>query len=482
MHTTVKDADASARWRFYRTVWRWHFYAGLLVLPLLAWLALTGAGFVYHRALDRAVHHHLLVVAPVAAGRGLPPRQLAAAAQAVLPGPVFRYTTPEAADASAQVGIVDAAGKRQVVYLDPATAQVLGVLPDRGTLGWTLRRLHSLDLVGPWAGALVEVAAGWAILLVLTGVFLWWPRGAHGGVLRVRGGPRQRVFWRDLHAVVGVVAGAAVLFLAMSGMPWTWLWGAQVNKWVNGHDFGYPAGVRVQVPMSQQRLARQVDLPWSLKQARVPQSAAPGDAMAGMHKPSDMAGMDGMPDMPGMSHGAAHAHADALAGQAGAIGLDAAVAAFDRRGIAAGYSIDLPSGPRGVYSATLYNGVLRQQRVIHLDQYSGQVLLDMDYADYGPVAKALEWVINVHLGDEFGALNRLVLVLACAVVLLLCVSAAVMWWKRRPAGGLGVPPLPPDPRTLRVVVALLAMGGLLFPLVGVSMLLIWGFDRWFVRD
>ena len=28
--------------RFHRAVWRWHFYAGLLVLPLLIWLALTG--------------------------------------------------------------------------------------------------------------------------------------------------------------------------------------------------------------------------------------------------------------------------------------------------------------------------------------------------------------------------------------------------------------------------------------------------------
>jgi len=27
----------------YRAVWRWHFYAGLLILPVLAWMAATGA-------------------------------------------------------------------------------------------------------------------------------------------------------------------------------------------------------------------------------------------------------------------------------------------------------------------------------------------------------------------------------------------------------------------------------------------------------
>jgi len=26
----------------YRTIWRWHFYAGLIVLPFLLWLAITG--------------------------------------------------------------------------------------------------------------------------------------------------------------------------------------------------------------------------------------------------------------------------------------------------------------------------------------------------------------------------------------------------------------------------------------------------------
>ncbi len=27
----------------YRTIWRWHFYAGLLVIPLVLVLSLTGA-------------------------------------------------------------------------------------------------------------------------------------------------------------------------------------------------------------------------------------------------------------------------------------------------------------------------------------------------------------------------------------------------------------------------------------------------------
>ena len=36
----------------YRAVWRWHFYAGLLVLPFLIWLAVTGAAFLFQKEID----------------------------------------------------------------------------------------------------------------------------------------------------------------------------------------------------------------------------------------------------------------------------------------------------------------------------------------------------------------------------------------------------------------------------------------------
>lgn len=467
MGALLEHSAKTPRWGFYRAVWRWHFYAGLLVLPFLAWLALTGAAFVYQQQIDRGFHHALKVVQPAQAR--LPAQPLVEAALRTQPGQVFRYATPAGIDGSVEIGVVTRHGDRQVVYVDPYRGRVLGQLPEHGTLAWTIRRLHSLELLGPFANALIEVAAGWAILLVLTGVYLWWPRGRRGGVLSVRGRPRQRLFWRDLHAVTGAGVGAVLLFLALTGMPWSWLWGAQVNRWVNGHDFGYPAGLRVQVPMSTQTLAASTLPAWSLRQAQLPRSTAPPP----QHKHAVEAAHVG--------HGAAAAVED-YAANPGAIGLDAALARFDARGIVAGYSVSLPSGVQGVYTASVFPADLGQQRVIHLDQYSGQVLLDMRYADYGPLAKALEWGINVHLGQQYGALNQWLLLLACAAIVLLCVSAVVMWWKRRPRGGLGVPPDPVDPRTLRGVVSLLAIGGVVFPLVGISLLLMWALDRyWLAR-
>ena len=39
---TAPQPDAAANSRLYRAVWRWHFYAGLYVIPFLLMLAVTG--------------------------------------------------------------------------------------------------------------------------------------------------------------------------------------------------------------------------------------------------------------------------------------------------------------------------------------------------------------------------------------------------------------------------------------------------------
>lgn len=98
----VAEARQGSRWRFYRAVWRWHFYAGLLVLPFIIWLAVTGAAFLYQGAIDRSVHHDLKVV-PVGDTR-MPAQQLVAAAQQRYGGSLFVYITPKRADASAEIG------------------------------------------------------------------------------------------------------------------------------------------------------------------------------------------------------------------------------------------------------------------------------------------------------------------------------------------------------------------------------------------
>jgi uncharacterized iron-regulated membrane protein len=82
-------------------------------------------------------------------------------------------------------------------------------------------------LMGDRGSNLVETAACWTIVLLLTGLFLWWPRNRRGmaGILYPRLRSGQRVFWRDLHAVTGMWITGLALFLLLTGLPWAKFWG-----------------------------------------------------------------------------------------------------------------------------------------------------------------------------------------------------------------------------------------------------------------
>ncbi len=449
--TSFEDArqSAASSINLYRAVWRWHFYAGLFVLPFMISLAVTGALYLFRDEIDAIIHSDLKRIEAVQNAPKAAPSAIIDAALAAVPGTVLKYTTPTDPGASTEITIKASDGKR-AVYVNTYSGKVLGSLPDRGTVMWTIRYLHSLKYFGTYTRYLIEIAAGWSILLVATGIYLWWPRNQTGGVVTVRGTPKKRVFWRDTHAVAGAFVGLFIVFLAVTGMPWSGVWGAKVNEWANGNNFGYPAGVRVDVPMSGTHLDDVAKTTWSLEQAQVPMSSAGHDHGQHFETPAPVATGADITNAP--------------------IGIDNAISRFDALGLHAGYTVAMPTTPTGVYSGSVYPDDLAKQRVVHLDQYTGKPLIDMSYADYGPLGKGLEWGINVHMGQQFGLANQIILALACLGIVLLAVSGGVMWWKRRPKGSFGVPPLPQDKRVLRGLIALLAIGGIIFPLVGISLL------------
>lgn len=428
----------------YRAVWRWHFYAGLLVLPFMVTLAVTGALYLFRDEIDNLIHADLMQVEVREGVAPASPEAMVAAALREYPGKALSFTDPLTTRSAAQVKIGAQNGETLSVFVDPYDAKVLGSMPYRGSVMWTIRYLHSLKYFGTYARYLIEIAAGWAILLVGTGIYLWWPRTQTGGVMTVRGTPSRRVFWRDTHAVSGTFVGSFIVFLALTGMPWSGVWGAKVNEWANGSNFGYPSGVFVDVPVSEQRLNDLTKTSWSLEQAQVPES-------------------------PVRSEGSSK------------IGLDEAVSVFERLNLHPGYVVDIPSTPEGVYTGSVFPDELAMQRVTHIDQYSGEVLIDTSFKDYGPVGRWLEWGINVHMGQEFGLVNQLVLTVVCLAIVLLAVSAGTMWWKRRPKGSLGVPPLPSDRRVFRGLLVLLVFGGIVFPLVGLSLIVMLLLDQLLMR-
>jgi uncharacterized iron-regulated membrane protein len=83
----------------------------------------------------------------------------------------------------------------------------------------------------------------------------------------------------------------------------------------------------------------------------------------------------------------------------------------------------------------------------------------------------------LHEGKMFGVVNQIIVLLICLMILLSAVSGVVIWWKRRPQGGLGVPPLRHDlPKWKTAMVIMLGLA-IVFPLVGASLIVVWALDR-----
>lgn len=435
---------------FYNLAWRWHFYAGLLVIPFLILLSLTGMVYLFKPQLDQLMYADLLQV-PVAEQRLSADQQLAVVKQAYPQANVQQYLPPLQADRSAQF-VVDNAGQALNLFVDPYRGTLLGSQDAQNNLQAIARALHGELMIGTFGDRLIELAAGWGIVLLVSGLYLWWPRGSGGaGVLWPRLGSRGRLFWRDLHAVTGFWGSLLLLFMLLTGMTWTGYWGAQfAGAWNH-----FPAAMWDAVPTSDQQ-ARSLNsstrqtVAWAVETTPLPLS----DPHAAHKGNASSQGASAAPQ----------------------IGLQQVVDTASARGVQPGYSITLPKGAEGVYSIALFADDPRHDATLHLDQYSGKVLADVRWQDYGLVAKTVETGVVLHEGKLFGLPNQLLMLAVCLLVLLSASSGLVMWWQRRPQGRVGVPPLRHDlPRWKTAIVVMLLLGAA-FPLVGASLLLIWVLD------
>ena len=436
---------------FYNLAWRWHFYAGLFVAPFMILLALTGIIYLFKPQLDPLLYADLLEVRP--GHHTLTADTQREQVAAAYPGAQLKqYLPPIAGDRSAQFVILDQ-GRELNVFVDPYRGVLLGAQDAQNNLQAIARALHGELMIGTLGDRLIELAAGWGVMLVISGLYLWWPRArSRAGVLWPRLGSRGRLFWRDLHAVTGFWGAALLLLMLLSGMTWTGFWGKQYAELWNR----FPAAMWNDMPTSDTQAAslntatRQT-VPWALENTPLPLSGAhaehqhPGAAPSGPAAPE--------------------------------ISLQQVVDIATARGVEAGYSITPPTTAEGVYTIAVFADDPRNDATLHIDQYSGRVLADVRWEQYGTVARATEVGVMLHEGKMFGPLNQFIILLVCLMILLGSVSGLVIWWKRRPAGGLGVPPLRHDLPKWKTAMAIMLALAVIFPLVGASLIVVWLLDR-----
>jgi uncharacterized iron-regulated membrane protein len=437
--------------RYYFIAWRWHFYAGLYVIPFLIMLAVTGLIMLWISALSDLNGERARVAV---AGDPLPVSQLQAAAEAAVPGGAAgQYIAPRDADRVA-VFRVDAGEDATTVLVNPYTAEVTATFP--WGAGWYdfATEIHGTLLIGDTGDWLIEAAASLGILMVATGLYLHWPRKGDGNPFVPNVAARGRALWKSLHGVVGFWMSIVLLVFLISGLSWAGIWGSKVvQAWST-----FPAEKWDAVPLSDATHAAMnhgpaKEVPWGLEKTPMPASGS----------------------LEGTAAVTAPVTVDGIAGFAESLG-------FPGR-----FQIAYPADESGVWTVShdsMSNDGMdpSADRTIHIDRFTGNVLADVAYAEYAPYAKLMAWGIAFHEGD-LGVWNIALNTLFCLAMVFLPVSGVVMWWKRRPAGAMRIA-APPRPRDLpfwktAAVVALLI--ALAFPMAGVAIAIVIALDLLVIR-
>jgi uncharacterized iron-regulated membrane protein len=388
---SLSDVRVAAR---HRLLWRWHFYAGLFVMPLLLVLAITGTLYCFQPQIEPLLYHDRMIVDARAEPR-LSQQVLLAKASAAEPRDAVPSTAVITTDPRRSVEFVFRlqSGSSESVYLNPYTGEVLGRLSVENRLMKQIRNLHRGLMLGKTGEILMELAGCWTLVMIGTGIALWWPKARQKGGRFV---PRLsssngRAWWRELHAVGGAWLALGALFFVLSGLPWSSTWGKQFKALATSAQLGYPQGAWGRAHVHSAKPAMDTADP----------------SMAGM-KMDDLP----LPQTP-WAVGATrvpHSTADA---KDPTIPLDKVVALAAQAGVRDGYDIALPTTAEGVYTVSYFPADPQAERTLHIDRYSGQILSDIAYRDYGRVAQWISYGTSLHMGRYFGVANQILASLIC---------------------------------------------------------------------
>ncbi|SON52602.1 PepSY-associated TM helix domain-containing protein [Vibrio tapetis] len=433
----------------YFLTWRWHFYAGLFVIPFMLMLSLTGLVMLFDQEIEELRYGDVIQIHAQEKQQPLTvSAQLEAVKQAFSSHTVTQFIPAQSADVANRFSIKNSEGVTLFVTVDQYSGEVLGTI-DRSDSWYRLANdIHGTLLIGDWGDHLVEVAASLSILLLVTGIYLWLPldNARRTGFLKLRTHAGLRILMRDLHANLGGILSLVLLFFILSGLAWAGVWGGKfVQPWSS-----FPAQKWADVPLStltHQSLnhGQEEELPWNLEQTPLP---------ASNHDHSKMD--DGDHSVMASIHN-----------------IDQVVLTIQQLGYG-NFKLHFPRSETGVFTAsanTMSGDIINptQDRTTHIDQYSGEVLADVTWQDYGVVAKMMAAGIALHQGD-ISIVNKLLNTLFCLMFILISITGAVMWWIRRPkqSKALGAPARFAHNGVWKAALITLVFICLAFPLAGGS--------------
>ncbi len=439
---------ATLRGHFYNALWRWHTYIGILIVPFILLLGLTGILMLASGPIDHYFNknlHHVSV-----GENTLPPSALLNQVKKAYPDLKTQlYLPPKQADHTARFVLVKAGSGRGgnhgghgssqhkiTVHINPYTGAILGEAKPGRSLYSTFKKLHGTLFLGDLGDAIIETIAGLSILILVSGLVLVVSRWKIRSLI-----PKfpltYRQDWSRLHKSLGLVIALPLLLFLLSGLAWTNIWGGQiVQAWSSLPSKRYEPSLASETHQALNS-AGVHQVAWAIEKKPLPKSVG--------NLAQSAVNIDWVVE-----------HSQILG--------------FDY------YRVHFPQGKRSVWtiSASTIAGDIQnpfKEQIVHIDQYTGEVLQEISFADYSLLGKAMAAFVPLHQGD-LGLWNILLNIAICLLIVIAMISAVIMWWisgdRRKQLPKQSSRPIKGE-RTLAVTMIFVAV---IFPLSALALIVI----------
>lgn len=355
--------------RLNQWLWRWHVIAGLISLPFVLVLAITGGVYLFKNKVEQPVIRKIKTVTPLETTFTY--QEQLAVAKKDFHHPISSMILPHGTQQATEF-VSGKFSHKKSVFVNPYTNEVTGKFKAQDTWMYYVRKLHGELLGGSVGTKIVELIASWMVVLILTGVYVFWPAKARGwkGFWFIRTNLGTRILLRDIHAVGGFWISILLLLTLAGGFPWTDVFGSNYQWLQKATNTGFPKawfGIGVK--------------------------SQPTESM---------------------------------------LTLDEAVAKAKALQLTGKVTIDFPKQTTGVYSVSNMVMPLGDMQKIHLDAYSGKVIKTLGWEDIGVLMQARLWLMAFHQG-QMGGWN-FVLMLFISIALTIVSIAGLLSFKARSWG------------------------------------------------
>jgi len=401
-----------------RWLWKWHILAGLICLPFMLLLAFTGILYLFKGVYNDMRYFDIQNVQHQSMLEQSFSTQLKSA-QSLSDKAIVALVVPQVLSESEFKAATEfhqetKGHTKDRVFVNPYDATVTGTLFQKDTFMYTVRKLHGELLLGKPGSWWIELVASWFLILILSGLYVWWPgkKKGFGGVFKIRRNSGDQAFRRDMHVVLSFWLSVFLLIILAGGMPWTDVFGGNL-KWVQKQtNTGYPVTWNAPKGMS----------------STLPENTSEST-----------------------------------------LSLDQIITQAKQLNLSGKLTIGIPQKPNGVYKLSNRSFWLSDQQVIYLDQYTGQIIKKHTWSDVGILMNLRQVFMRLHQG-EYGWVNWLLLLLVAQVFILSTCSALISYLRRKKPGSWSLPQIPANFVVGKSVIVLMVLLALVFPMFGISLL------------